>query len=72
MICVFSGLFVQDPAFGDRGRLEKFVGNTYSPLLTKKPVKALIVFVFGIIFVSNLGLALLFRRLHLAGMIRSA
>eukprot|EP00752_Nemacystus_decipiens_P003771 g3472.t1 len=39
-----------DPSLGERGRLEKFVGNTYAPLLTKKPVKAFIVAVFGIIF----------------------
>ena len=43
---------MQDPAFGNRGRLEKFVGNTYAPLLTRKPVKALVVTVFSIIFVS--------------------
>lgn len=45
--------FDQDPAFGERGRLEKFVANTYAPLLTKKPVKALIMAVFGIIFVRK-------------------
>ncbi|CAN0219603.1 unnamed protein product [Pylaiella littoralis] len=39
-----------DPALGERGRLEKFAANTYAPLLTKKPVKAFIVVVFGIIF----------------------
>lgn len=39
---------------GDRGRLEKFFGNTYAPLLTRKPVKALVIAVFGIIFVSGL------------------
>lgn len=57
LIGAFSGLFgmlVQDPTFGQRGRLEKFVGNTYAPLLTRKPVKALIVAVFTIIFVSCL------------------
>eukprot|EP00903_Cladosiphon_okamuranus_P017671 g16272.t1 len=39
-----------DPAFGERGRLEKFFANTYAPLLTRKAVKALIVTVFGVIF----------------------
>ena len=37
---------------GERGRLEKFVGNTYAPMLKRKPVKALIMGVFLVIFVS--------------------
>lgn len=37
---------------GERGRLEKFAANTYAPLLTKKAIKALVVVVFGAIFVS--------------------
>ncbi|CAM9219494.1 unnamed protein product [Ectocarpus sp. 6 AP-2014] len=39
-----------DPTWGERGRLEKFVGDKYAPVLTKKPVKAAIIAVFGIIF----------------------
>eukprot|EP00904_Undaria_pinnatifida_P001827 jgi/Undpi1/11645/HiC_scaffold_36.g13940.m1 len=39
-----------DPALGERGRLEKFVGNVYAPALTKKPVKALVVGAFLVIF----------------------
>ncbi len=42
----------QDPALGERGRLERFVGDTYAPLLTKKAVKATTIAFFGIIFVS--------------------
>lgn len=54
---LFSSVFaalVQDPTWGERGRLEKFVGDKYAPVLTKKPVKAVIIAVFGIIFVSYL------------------
>ncbi|CAM9133803.1 unnamed protein product, partial [Hapterophycus canaliculatus] len=39
-----------DPAMGERGRLEKFAANTYAPLLSKKPFKALVIIVFGVIF----------------------
>ncbi|CAM9184613.1 unnamed protein product, partial [Scytosiphon promiscuus] len=39
-----------DPAMGERGRLEKFAANTYAPLLTKKPIKAAVIVIFGAIF----------------------
>lgn len=50
--CARVRLLVQDPAMGERGRLEKFAANTYAPLLAKKPFKGLVVVVFGAIFVS--------------------
>lgn len=55
---------VQDPTWGERGRLEKFVGDTYAPLLTKKAVKAGILAVFGIIFVSYMLPYMYFSRDH--------